>query len=349
MSPVEVIYPDDPAYPIHFPANVGAKPRSAWDFDLETCRTSLTTHFGVQDLGGFGCEEMPAAIAAAGSLLNYVKETQRAELPHIHSLKPVAGDEAVLIDGASRRNLELSVNIAGGEDQTLFAVMNATATPMGARLLKRWIHRPIRSRQALNARLDSIDDLLQQGLHTELASCLKDIGDVERILARVALLSARPRDLARLRDALAALPTLATQMASASAAHLAGLAANCKPLPELLALLQGAIIDNPPAVIRDGGVIREGHDAELDELRCISENAADFLVKLEADERSATGLSTLKVGYNKVHGYFIEISKTQADAAPAHYMRRQTLKNVERYITPELKSFEDKALSSKSR
>ena len=349
LAPVEIIYPDESDYPHHLQAHTGARPRPVWEFDLDTSTGTLTSHFGVQDLGGFGCDQLTAAIAAAGALLNYVRETQRSELPHVRTMKPVTGNEAVVIDGASRRNLELSVNIAGGEDHTLFATLNKTATPMGARLLKRWIHRPVRSRQVLNARLDVVDDLLQRRLDEELAPHLKAIGDVERILARVALLSARPRDLAKLRDALAVLPALKLSLAQSEAAHLQALSASCQPQPDLLALLQRALVENPPAVVRDGGVIDAGYDSELDELRSISENAAGFLLKLETEERQATGLSTLKVGYNRVHGYYIEISKVQAESAPAHYMRRQTLKNAERFITPELKEFEDKALSSKSR
>ena len=260
----------------------------------------------------------------------------------------MASGDALLIDAASRRNLELTESLAGG-GQTLFSTLNTTVTAMGARLLKRWIHRPLRAREPLNARLDALQELLTQSLRQPLSDALKQAGDIERILARVALLSARPRDLARLREALGALPGVTALLAEVQAPRLTQLRANCQPLPELLALLEAAIVDSPPSLARDGGVIRPGYDAELDELRGISENAADYLVRLEAQEKASTHLSTLKVGYNKVHGYFIELSKAQASAAPAHYMRRQTLKNAERFITPELKAFEDKALSSRSR
>jgi DNA mismatch repair protein MutS len=220
---------------------------------------------------------------------------------------------------------------------------------MGGRLLQRWINRPIRSRQVLSGRMDAIDRIVQ-GKHADpMFSCLRNIGDIERILARVALRSARPRDIARLRDALAILPELSDLLGAIDADRIAQLAQKCKPLPELARELEKAVIENPPVVIREGGVIKKGYDDELDELRSISENAAEYLIKLETEEREVTGLSTLKVGYNRVHGYYIEISKSQAEKAPAHYVRRQTLKNAERFITPELKTFEDKALSSKSR
>ena len=220
---------------------------------------------------------------------------------------------------------------------------------MGGRLLQRWINRPIRSRQVLSGRMDAIDQIVQDKHADPMFSCLRNIGDIERILARVALRSARPRDIARLRDALAILPELSDLLDAIDADRIAQLAIKCKPLPELAQELEKAVIENPPVVIREGGVIKKGYDDELDELRSISENAAEYLIKLETEEREVTGLSTLKVGYNRVHGYYIEISKSQAEKAPVHYVRRQTLKNAERFITPELKTFEDKALSSKSR
>ncbi|MDG1234041.1 MAG: DNA mismatch repair protein MutS, partial [Pseudomonadales bacterium] len=258
-------------------------------------------------------------------------------------------DEAVHIDGSSRRNLELTLNIHGGEEHTLFSVLNKTATSKGGGLLQRWINRPIRSRQVLSGRMDAIDQIVQNKHADPMFSCLRNIGDIERILARVALRSARPRDIARLRDALAILPELSDLLGAIDAHRIAQLAIKCKPLPELARELEKAVIENPPVVIREGGVIKKGYDDELDELRSISENAAEYLIKLETEEREVTGLSTLKVGYNRVHGYYIEISKSQAEKAPVHYVRRQTLKNAERFITPELKTFEDKALSSKSR
>jgi len=349
LSPAEIILMDNQEYPVIAAEHSGSRRRPEWEFDLTSARTALTKQFKVRDLAGFDCDEMDLGLQAAGCLLAYVQETQRTDLPHIKRLQKLTSDDAVNIDGSSRRNLELTLNIHGGEEHTLFAVLNKTATSMGGRLLQRWINRPIRSRQVLCGRMDAIDRIVQDKHADSMFSCLKNIGDIERILARVALRSARPRDLARLRDALAILPELSDLLSAIDADRITQLAQKCKPLPELAGELEKAVIKNPPVVIREGGVIKKGYDEELDELRSISENAAEYLIKLETEEREVTGLSTLKVGYNRVHGYYIEISKSQAEKAPAHYVRRQTLKNAERFITPELKKFEDKALSSKSR
>ena len=349
LAPAEIILMDNQEYPLIATEHAGSRRRSEWEFDLTSARAGLTKQFNVRDLAAFDCDDMDLGLRAAGCLLAYVQETQRTELPHINRLQKLTGDESVHIDGSSRRNLELTLNIHGGEEHTLFAVLNKTATSMGARLLQRWINRPIRSRHTLNGRMDAIDRIVA-GKHAEpMFSYLRNIGDIERILARVALRSARPRDLARLRDALAILPELSDLLGTIEADRISNLAQKCQPLPELASELDKAIIENPPVVIREGGVIKRGYDDELDELRSISENAAGYLIKLETEERKLTGLSTLKVGYNRVHGYYIEISKSQAEKAPVHYVRRQTLKNAERFITPELKTFEDKALSSKSR
>nr|MDT0252304.1 DNA mismatch repair protein MutS [Endozoicomonas sp.] len=246
-------------------------------------------------------------------------------------------------------NLELTTNMNGGREHTVAAVLDRTATAMGSRLMGRWINRPLRNIEKLQARQSAIT-ALKDGFHFEsLYPVLKNIGDIERILARVALKSARPRDLARLRDALQQLPELQQQLATIDSQTVHQLATSISEHPELSELLTRAVIENPPVVIRDGGVIGEGYDGELDELRSISENAGDYLVQMELRERERTGLSTLKVGYNRVHGYYIELSRRESDNAPVDYIRRQTLKNTERFITPELKEFEDKALSSKSR
>ena len=349
LAPVELVVSETEAYPPAISEHDGKRLKSLWDFDYETCKTSLTRQFNTQDLGGFGCEHLTLAISAAGCLLNYVRETQKSDLPHIRSIKAITSEDAVLIDNASRRNLEITTNITGTADNTLFSVLDRTSTAMGGRLLTRWLHRPLRSREVLRQRQDAVAELLEKRQFEMLADLLRRIGDIERILARVALRSARPRDLAKLRDALAELPALSEQLAGSGAERTQSLLALCQPRPELAEKLTSAIIENPPVVIRDGGVIAPGYDAELDELRAISENAADFLLQLEQRERQSTGISNLKVSYNKVHGYFIEVTKGQVDGVPARYIRRQTLKNAERYITPELKEFEDKALSSKSR
>ena len=349
LAAAELIIADDGQYPPAVTNHAGLRKRPPWDFDYEEALGRLTRQFKTRDLEGFGCAQQKAAICAAGCLLGYVKETQRTELPHIQTINPISHDESVLIDAASRRNLELTTNIAGGRDNTLLQVLDNTSTSMGSRLLNRWISRPLRSREILNARQDAVEMLVHNYQYESLQTHLGQIGDIERILARVALKSARPRDLARLRDALIVLPSLEDALSPMDCKLLGQHRQDCAPFPDLTAQLIAAIIENPPVVIREGGVIEQGYDEELDELRGISENAAAFLVKLEIREREATGLSTLKVGYNRVHGYYIEISRSQSDRAPSHYVRRQTLKNAERFITPELKEFEDKALSSKSR
>ncbi|MBJ9977820.1 DNA mismatch repair protein MutS [Pseudomonas sp. S75] len=349
LNPVELLIPDD--WPQGLPAEKrpGARRRAPWDFDRDSARKSLCQQFATQDLKGFGCDKLTLAIGAAGCLLAYAKETQRTSLPHLRSLRHERMDDTVILDGASRRNLELDINLGGGRDNTLQSVIDRCQTAMASRLLSRWLNRPLRDLKILQARQDSIRCFLEGYRFEKLQPQLKDIGDIERILARIGLRNARPRDLARLRDALGALPELQNAMAELEAPHLARLATIAGTYPELASLLERAIIDNPPAVIRDGGVLKAGYDSELDELLSISENAGQFLIDLETRERARTGLANLKVGYNRVHGYFIELPTKQAEQAPADYIRRQTLKGAERFITPELKTFEDKALSAKSR
>ncbi|SDS78021.1 DNA mismatch repair protein MutS [Pseudomonas oryzae] len=349
LNPAELLIPDD--WPQDLPAEKrpGVRRRAPWDFDRATALKALCQQFGTQDLNGFGCQGLTLAIGAAGCLLLYARETQRSALPHIRSLRHERLDDAVVMDAASRRNLELDTNLAGGRDNTLQSVVDRSMTAMGSRLLCRWLNRPLRDRSILEGRQQAIRCLLDDYRFENLQPRLKDIGDVERILARIGLRSARPRDLARLRDALAALPDLQQHMSELEAPHLQELAGSIRTYPELAELLARAIIDNPPAVIRDGGVIKRGYDAELDELQLLSENAGQYLMDLEAREKARTGLPNLKVGYNRIHGYYIELPRVQAEQAPADYIRRQTLKGAERFITPELKAFEDKALSAKSR
>jgi len=349
LSPAELLVSEDSVLIDVFSERVGLRKLPPWNFDFETAQRLLTKQFKTQSLQGFGCDDMPMAVIAAGALLSYARETQRSELPHITSLAPEIRDESLLMDAATRRNLEIDSNLMGGHQFTLAALMDRCGTAMGSRLLRRWLNRPIRNKDQLNNRQSAIQILTENYLFEDLLSVLKQIGDIERILARVALGSARPRDLARLRDTFNLLPDIQHFLAEDSTALLASLKKQISEYPELSDLLTRAIHENPPVVIRDGGVIAEGYDAELDELRGLSENAGQFLVDLETREKERTGLSTLKVGYNRVHGYFIELSKQQSDQAPTEYIRRQTLKNTERFITPELKEFEDKALSSKSR
>ncbi|MFC0667250.1 DNA mismatch repair protein MutS [Azotobacter chroococcum] len=349
LNPAELLYPDDWPAGLPLEKRRGAHRRAPWDFDRDSAYKSLCQQFATQDLKGFGCDGLSLAIGAAGCLLAYARETQRTALPHLRSLRHERLDDTVILDGASRRNLELDVNLTGGRDNTLQSVIDRCQTAMGSRLLGRWLNRPLRDRTVLEARQDAVACLLESYRFESLQPQLKEIGDVERILARIGLRNARPRDLARLRDALAALPQLQTALIPLEAPHLQALAGSIRTYPELADLLARAIIDTPPAVIRDGGVLKQGYDAELDELLSLSENAGQFLMDLEAREKARTGLPNLKVGYNRIHGYYIELPRVQAEQAPADYIRRQTLKGAERFITPELKAFEDKALSAKSR
>ena len=347
LSPAELLLPEEASIPA-LADQVAVRRLASWQFDEDSARTQLNQHFQTRDLSGFGCDGLSLAIAAAGCLLDYVKDTQRNELPHLTSIRHERQSDSVILDAATRRNLEIDLNLHGGEDNTLFSVYNSTVTAMGTRHLKRWLHRPVTVRSVLEDRLDAVSCLTQNYAFETTRQSLKSISDLERILARVALRSSRPRDLTRLRDSLWALPALTTATPQDSTL-LQTLRTDMGQYPELCELLSRALVESPPVVIRDGGVLAEGYDEELDELRGISENAGEYLVDIERREREATGLSTLKVGYNRVHGYYIEISRQQSNQAPDTYQRRQTLKNVERFITPELKQFEDKALSSRSR
>ncbi len=349
LKPAELLISDEFPYD-EVIANVkGVRRQPPWNFEMETAQRLLTKQLQTKDLTGFGCDDLTLAIQAAGCLLQYARETQRNNLPHIRQLNRERREESIILDAASRRNLEIDTNLMGEHLYTLAWVMDKTSTAMGSRLLRRWLNRPLRDQQQINDRQNAVKALLNQYNYENVQDQLKKIGDIERILSRVALRSARPRDLARLRDTFISLPDLQYTLAAIESSQINQLAKEIREFPELADLLERAIIDNPPVVIRDGGVIKEGFDPELDELRSLSQNAGQFLVDLENREKERTGIPTLKVGYNSVHGYFIEISRAQSDQAPTEYIRRQTLKNAERFITPELKAFEDKALSSKSR
>ena len=349
LQPAELLVPEEQAPPFLDKAGLHLTRRPEWHFDLDTARRLLTEQFGTRDLGGFGCEEMELAIRAAGALLQYVQETQRSALPHLTGLRVERHDEALVIDAATRRNLEIDRARSGQKRHSLVGLMDHTATAMGSRLLARWINRPLRDRAALAARHDAIEELTGWYELEEFRRLLAGIGDIERILSRIALGSARPRDLATLRDSLALLPEIQALLRPLQAPLLRELADQAGERPELVELLRRAIRENPPMLIRDGGVLAEGWDEELDELRNLSQNADQFLLELEARERERTGIATLKVAYNRVHGYYIEVGRTHADHLPADYVRRQTLKATERYITPELKKFEDQVLSARER
>ena len=348
MRPAELLMSDDLIID-DMPKLPGLRRLPPWDFDIDAASRGLCQHFGVQDLAGFGCDTLSQGIGAAGCLLQYVKDTQRSALPHIRQLKHESRDDAVAMDAATRRNLELDLNLGGGTENTLASVFDRCQTAMGSRLLRRWLHRPLRNQGILNARQSGVIGLIENYQFEPIRDTLKQIGDLERILSRVALRSARPRDLSRLQRSLATLPLLQSQLTPFDIPYLLSLRSEISEFPALDDLLARAVAENPPMVLRDGGVIAQGYDSELDELRSLSSDAGEFLLAMERREKEKTGLSTLKVGYNRVHGYYIEISKLQAAQAPVEYIRRQTLKNAERFITPELKTFEDKALSSKSR
>ncbi len=330
-------------YPISF------KQQHEWLFNLNHAEQTLTEQFSINDLSSFACEDMPLATIAAGCIIDYLKTTQRSALPHIQRFKIDRKTDYILIDASTRRNLELEYHLGGQHNHTLAGILDYTATAMGSRLLRRWIHQPLCNKEVLTARHQLINELIKQQSYPQIDINLKQVTDVERILTRVALNSASPRDLARLRVTLFVLPELQQSLSNLKAPLLRQLAQQISEHPETLNLLNAAIVENPPVVIRDGNFIAKGYDAELDELKSLQDNASDFLSNLEAREKQRTGLSTLKVGYNRVHGYYIEVSRNQSDKMPADYQRRQTLKASERYITPELKELEDKVLSANER
>lgn len=351
LRPSELLLADDDYFREILPENILNRPGlvryPAWHFDHASCYKRLKDHFQTQDLLAFGCDKLVASISAAGVILHYAQNMLQNDLSHILSLHTYSTDDTLVLDAISRRNLEIDTNLSGGTNNTLAAILDHTATAMGSRLLKRWLNQPLRNREQINQRLDAISTILQYHADDELFATLKQAGDLERILSRVALRSARPRDCLHLGRTLNSLPELQNLIAPLKESpKISLLSQQLSTFPELAELLDRAIVDNPPMLIRDGGVIAEGYDAELDELRNLKNEAGDYLLALEERERERTGIQTLKVGYNRVHGYYIEISKLHSDEVPAEYIRRQTLKGQERYIIPELKTFEDKILSA---
>ena len=322
---------------------------AAWQFDFETATNVLTQQLNTIDLKGFGCAELTVAVSAAGALLEYVKHTQRTALPHIVALSVEQTSQYIQLDAATRRNLEIDTTIRGEASPTLYSLLNTTKTAMGARLLRHWLHHPLRDRALVVKRHDAISELLASGKQPLLHDLLRQVADIERITARIALRTARPRDLSALRDSLNELPAIQDTLQDCTSGMLEMLMVNLHVAPEASALLKQSIKSEPSTLLREGGVIADGYDDELDELRALQTNHGDFLLQYETAEKERTGINNLKVEYNSVHGFYIEITRAQAENAPTEYRRRQTLKNVERFITPELKAFEDKVLSANER
>lgn len=349
LNPAELLYSEDSTLADGLKSRSGLCRRPPWHFERESCTQLILKQFNTHDLSGFGCEHLTAAICAAGCLLQYVKDTQQSALPHIQGISIEHSDESIALDASSRKNLELDSHPSGQLQFTLFGVLDKTSTAMGSRCLRRWINRPLRSHIILTGRYNCINSFLQDQLYQETQSSLRQVGDIERISTRIALKSARPRDLIILRNTLEILPQLQNQLANTDNPHIETLKQQIAEQPELLSLLHSAIIENPPVLIRDGGVIAPGYNQELDDLRNLSQNADQFLIDMENREKESTGITNLKVNYNRVHGYYIEVSRLHSEKVPDHYTRKQTLKSVERYITAELKSFEDKVLSAKEK
>jgi DNA mismatch repair protein MutS len=351
LRPAEILLPDDAAAMLDQSSSsaLNSRLRAPWHFDLDSATRALNEQFKTKDLAGFGCADKPLGVAAAGALLAYVKETQKSALPHLLSMSTEDREAALIMDPATRRNLELDVSLAGNPELTLAGVFDHTATPMGGRLLRRWLHRPVRDPELLRLRYDAVTTLIADARYPKITDALHAVGDLERILARVALRSARPRDLTQLRAALATLPQLLLLLKELNSPLLRELTGEMSEHRDEHALLSKAVVESPPHHLRDGGVIAPGFDAELDELRLLGSDTEAFMLELERRERERTGLSSLKLGFNRVQGFFIEVNRSQADAVPADYLRRQTVKSAERFITPELKSFEDKVLGARDR
>ena len=349
LNPAELLYPESIIDKSILTDRKGLRRRPDWEFDLDTARSLLIKQFETTSLSGFGVDDANLGIQAAGCLFQYVKECQKSALPHIRSISLESSQTGVILDAATRKNLELTFNLQGGQENTLASVLDKCTTPMGSRLIKRWLHFPLRDIELLRSRQSAITRLIDEDVYESLAGELKQLGDIERIVARIALRSARPRDFARLRNALQKLPDIQGLLAHFSEGYLSDITKHIAPMPDIQTLLEAAIVDNPPVLIRDGGVIAPGYNEELDTLRDLSDGATEFLQQLETRERERTGIQTLKVGYNKVHGFYIEVSRNAGHSIPDEYIRRQTLKNNERFITEELKQHEEKVLTAQSR
>ncbi|MSQ72328.1 MAG: DNA mismatch repair protein MutS [Betaproteobacteria bacterium] len=346
IAPAEILIRDGQTLPADV-AGCAVTRLPEWHFDFEAGRAALLKQLGAASLAGYGCEDLEPAIAACGALLDYARKTQGQALLHVSAVTAERAGQYVRMDAATRRNLEITETLRGEPVPTLFSLLDECATGMGSRLLRHWLHHPLRDRAALGARHEAVTAL--HDVSAPLHKLLRRYADIERIAARIALRNARPRDLSALRDSLALLPELLAALPAGECMLLTALGAELALTDAGLPLLQRAIMPEPSTMVRDGGVIADGYSAELDELRNLQTNAGEYLVALEARERERTGIANLKVEYNRVHGYYIEVTNAQSAKVPDDYRRRQTLKNAERYITPELKTFEDKALSARDR
>ena len=347
IQPAEILVAEDAL--IHIDDKYAFRSVPTWHFEFESSTATLCKQFGTNDLSGYGCDNHHLAIAAAGAVLQYVKDTQKTQLPHIDGLQVCHKDEYLAIDSITRKNLEIEVSTQGDTKHSLVNVLDKTACAMGSRSLRAWLNQPTRIESVLTQRHAAISELLQLNNYAELHNFLTDIKDIERIRSRIALQTAQPRDLDALRSTLQCIPSIQKHLSNYKSELLHESTELLNNHESLTLKLERALGEELPALIRDGGVIKAGYDEELDELRNISTNANQFLIDLEQQEKTATNIANLKVSYNRIHGYYIEIPRSHADRAPEHYTRRQTLKNTERYITPELKKFEDNVLSAKER
>ena len=348
-KPAEILVSEQNSALADKQAKYAATPVANWYFDFDVAHDLLCRQFNTKDLVAYGCQDFPLAVCAAGALLQYAKDMQYKAMPHVTDFKITQKSDFLIIDAASRQNLEIETNLTGGNEFTLVALMDRCANPMGARLLRRWLHGPITDRHTIAQRQLAVAEFINSLERSAIQDLLKRSGDIERILTRIALNSARPRDLVRLREALHCLPQLKDHLAPAQCDVLAHLLQTLGPFDKQYQLLEQAILDEPAVLIRDGGVIRPEFDSEFQELHQLSKNSGEYLLELEQRERAQTGIATLRVKYNRVHGFYIEVSKAQSGQAPEHYIRRQTLKNAERYITEELKEYEDKVLSAREK
>jgi DNA mismatch repair protein MutS len=351
LQPAELLLAEDQSREVQarYRQQLLVRTRAPWHFERASAQRQLTDQLGTLDLAGFGADQLPLAIRAAGALLQYVRDTQKSALPHIRALRVEQRDDSLGLDAATRRNLELDTSLSGNESATLFAVLDASVTPMGSRALRRWLNRPIRAQPVLRQRYHAVGALGESRRYEPLREQLRGVGDLERILARIALRSARPRDLVQLRSSLAAAPGLRAALDAVDSPALGALQQQISGHVAERTLLESAIAAEPAVLLRDGGVIAAGFDADLDQLRLIAGNTDEFLLDLERRERARTGIANLKLGYNRVQGFYIEVTRQQADRVPADYLRRQTVKSAERFITPELKSFEDQVLGARER